>query len=98
MDEYDAHINEKICPVCSCKSLIQYRILPEVCNECMLCLKSCPTGAIKGFKKEVHQINQDMCIKCGTCLEMCSGKYNAIEVVSEPIKNKIEEETIEVKN
>jgi NADH-quinone oxidoreductase subunit F len=88
-EEYDAHINDKICMACTCKNLIQYKILSENCNGCMLCLKSCPVNAIEGAKKEVHIINQDKCIKCGTCLEMCSGKYNAVEVISEP-KNRNE--------
>jgi ferredoxin len=83
LDEYEDHINNRICSTCSCKSLIQYRVLPEECNGCMLCQKSCPMDAIYGIKKETHKINQEKCIKCGTCLEMCSGKYNAIEVVSQ---------------
>jgi len=86
IEEYNAHINKKICPACSCKKLIQYTILPDKCNGCMLCLKTCPTDAITGNKKLAHLINQDKCIKCGTCFETCSRKYNAIEITSEPIK------------
>lgn len=96
-EEYNTHINENICPACSCKSLIEYKIIPEICNGCMLCLKSCPTGAVTGLKKEPHSINQDKCIKCGTCIELCSGKYNAIEVISGPSKSKNEVETVESK-
>lgn len=92
IDEYHAHIDNKVCPACSCKNLIEYRITPEECNGCMLCLKSCPTGAVTGLKKEVHSINQNKCIKCGTCYELCSGKYNAIEVVSEPLNISDEDE------
>jgi NADH-quinone oxidoreductase subunit F len=81
-DEYDAHINEKRCPALLCKELINYQIIPEKCEGCMLCLKSCPVGAISGIKNEVHSIDKDSCIKCGTCIELCSAKYNAIEPVS----------------
>lgn len=81
-DEYDVHINEKRCPALLCKELINYRVIEEKCEGCMLCLKSCPVGAVSGTKKHLHSIDIDKCIKCGTCIELCSGKYNAIERIS----------------
>ncbi len=81
-DEYDAHINEKRCPALLCKELINYQIIDQKCEGCMLCLKSCPVDAISGIKKESHTIDKDKCIKCGTCIELCSGKYDAIKTVS----------------
>jgi len=81
-NEYDAHINERRCTALLCKELINYQIIPEKCEGCMLCLKSCPAGAVSGIKKKIHSIDKDKCIKCGTCIELCSGKYNAIERVS----------------
>ena len=81
-DEYDAHINERRCPALLCKELINYQIIQDKCEGCMICLKSCPVGAISGIKKELHSIDKDKCIKCGTCIELCSGKYKAIEPVS----------------
>ncbi|MEG3225164.1 MAG: NADH dehydrogenase [Methanobacteriales archaeon Met13] len=78
-NEYDAHINEKRCPAFHCKELINYRVIDEECDGCMLCLKSCPVGAITGEKKKTHFIDTNKCIKCGTCIELCSGKYDAIE-------------------
>ncbi len=83
-DEYDAHIHQKICPSLVCKELISYYVLPDKCQSCMLCLKSCPVGAIKGGKKQIHVIDQSKCIRCGTCMEVCSGKFDAIECVSKP--------------
>ncbi|MGB7968052.1 MAG: NADH-quinone oxidoreductase subunit NuoF [Methanobacterium sp.] len=80
-DEYNAHINEKRCPALLCKELINYHVIDEKCKGCMLCFRSCPVGAISGSKKEVHSIDTDKCIKCGTCIELCSGMYNAIERV-----------------
>lgn len=82
-DEYQAHIDEKICPGLTCKELINYRVVGEKCEGCMVCLKSCPADAITGSKKETHYIDPDKCIKCGTCIELC-GKRQAIECVSEP--------------
>jgi len=84
-DEYDAHINEKICPSLVCKELISYRIIPDKCQSCMICLKSCPVDAIIGGKKQIHKINQSKCIKCGTCIDACSEKFDAIECIYKPI-------------
>jgi len=75
-DEYIAHIDEKKCPAGVCRELIQYSIDPEKCEGCLRCLRTCPTGAISGEKRETHTINQDMCIKCGACYDVC--KFNAV--------------------
>jgi NADH-quinone oxidoreductase subunit F len=80
-NEYDAHITDKRCPALLCKELINYHVIDEKCKGCMLCFRSCPVGAISGSKKGVHSVNTDKCIKCGTCIELCSGMYNAIERV-----------------
>lgn len=81
-DEYISHIENKKCKALLCKELINYRVIDEKCEGCMLCLKSCPVGAVSGTKKHIHSIDTEKCIKCGTCIELCSGKYNAIERVS----------------
>jgi ferredoxin len=34
----------------------------------------------------VHVVDQDKCIKCGTCLDVCPSKFNAVAKVSgEPV-------------
>jgi NADH-quinone oxidoreductase subunit F len=81
-EEWDAHINEKRCPALVCKPLVNFYILPEKCQGCGICLKSCPAEAITGGKRMVHVINQSKCIKCATCLEKCPTKFSAIRKVS----------------
>ncbi len=76
-DEYEAHINEKRCPAGVCKDLLTYSIIEATCTGCTLCARVCPAGAITGEKKKPHVINQDLCIKCGTCFEKC--KFKAIK-------------------
>jgi len=75
-DEYLAHIDEKKCPAGVCRELIQYSIDPEKCEGCLRCLRECPTDAVSGEKRQPHTINQDMCIKCGACYDVC--KFNAV--------------------
>ena len=81
-NEYEAHVSEKRCPAKACRALISYRILPDRCKGCHLCLKSCPAEAVSGGRKQAHVIDQNKCIKCGVCLEICPEKFSAVECVS----------------
>ena len=74
-DEYEAHIREQRCPAGVCKELITYYIIDEKCPGCGLCVKPCPTGAITFVaKKKPVILDQDLCIKCGTCYDICNLK------------------------
>ena len=77
-DEYVAHVVDKKCPAGQCKALKQYVIDPEKCKGCTACARNCPVGAIHGTVKMPHEIDQNACIKCGTCIEKC--KFNAISI------------------
>lgn len=81
-DEYIAHVRDKNCPAKACKALIKYYIDPDKCPGCTLCLKNCPTGAIKGETRHVHVIDQSVCSKCGECLEVCPPKVSAVRKLS----------------
>lgn len=41
-----------------------------ICNGCVLCMKACPTKAIRVIKEKAH-IQQDACIDCGECIRVC---------------------------
>ncbi|MEM1994989.1 MAG: NADH-ubiquinone oxidoreductase-F iron-sulfur binding region domain-containing protein [Nitrososphaerales archaeon] len=81
-DEYEAHINEKRCPAKVCKNLITYYIIPDKCEGCMICLRECPSGAIRGGKRMVHIIDQEKCSKCGVCYNVCPPRFRAVVKVS----------------
>jgi anti-sigma regulatory factor (Ser/Thr protein kinase)/Fe-S-cluster-containing hydrogenase component 2 len=41
-----------------------------LCRECMSCVRSCPTKAIR-VRGSGPEIRKDLCIDCGACLEAC---------------------------
>jgi NADH-quinone oxidoreductase subunit F len=84
-DEYEAHILEKRCPALACEELIAYYILPEKCERsCDACVGSCSVEAIYTGKRGIKVIDQEKCVKCGTCLDACPPQYDAIRRLSPP--------------
>jgi NADH:ubiquinone oxidoreductase subunit F (NADH-binding)/(2Fe-2S) ferredoxin/Pyruvate/2-oxoacid:ferredoxin oxidoreductase delta subunit len=76
-EEYDAHIHEQKCPAGVCQALITYWVDPKICTGCGVCLKECPHNAVKGEKKQPHEIDLTLCEKCGICKSSC--KFDAIQ-------------------
>jgi NADH-quinone oxidoreductase subunit F len=84
-NEYETHIQMGKCPALMCQHLIAYYILPEKCERsCDACIGSCAVEAITPNKKRIKVIDQEKCVKCGTCLKACPPQYNAIVKLSPP--------------
>ena len=78
-EEYKAHILERRCPAHVCSKFIDYKVIPELCTGCGLCVKDCPYKAItldlKSPKDSIIEtkadIDQEKCVKCGHCFAIC---------------------------
>jgi len=46
----------------------------NLCIGCLLCIRTCPTGAINAGENKKVQIQLDRCIFCGQCSENCPKK------------------------
>lgn len=75
-NEYEDHIYNHKCTAASCKALIKFSI-NDKCIGCTACARKCPVKAISGELKSRHSIDQNICIKCGNCLDAC--KFGAVE-------------------
>jgi len=59
----------------------------------MICSRRCPVEAIAGGKNRIHVIDQETCIKCGTCFEVCPPRFAAVQkITGEPVPPPIPEE------
>jgi NADP-reducing hydrogenase subunit HndC len=77
-DEYIEHILNKRCPAGVCKPLTTFAIDEDNCTGCDACRRECAAGAIIGELKKKHKIDNDKCIRCGNCINIC--KFNAVKV------------------
>jgi NADH:ubiquinone oxidoreductase subunit F (NADH-binding)/(2Fe-2S) ferredoxin len=78
--EFEAHVLEHRCPSKQCKSLITYQVNPDKCTACGLCKRACPVQVIAGERRMIHVIDEQGCIRCGTCYEVC--RFDAIHRAS----------------
>ncbi|MFA6570680.1 MAG: NADH-ubiquinone oxidoreductase-F iron-sulfur binding region domain-containing protein, partial [Bacteroidota bacterium] len=76
-EEYEAHIKLKKCPAHNCQALLTFTIIPDKCTGCTICVKKCDVKAITGELKKPHVIDQDLCVMCGKCYDVCN--FDAIE-------------------
>ena len=74
--EYEAHINEKICPAHACVALVNFDIDVEKCTMCGMCFRACPVQAISWEKKQPASLDKEICVKCMSCVAAC--RFDAI--------------------
>jgi len=85
-DEYMVHVVEGRCPALMCRELITFHIVPEKCERsCDACVGTCTVEAISSHPKKRYKIiDQEKCVKCGTCIDACPPQYNAVTKLSPP--------------
>jgi len=71
-EEYRAHIEDHACPAHGCEALVDFHIDPEKCTGCTLCAKNCPVNAISGAAKQLHVIDNKVCVKFSKCISSCN--------------------------
>jgi coenzyme F420-reducing hydrogenase delta subunit/ferredoxin len=80
--------------------VVSYWVDPEKCQACMICARKCPVEGIIGGKSRIHVIDQELCIRCGTCYDACPEKFDAVcKITGQPVPPPIpeDERTIERK-
>lgn len=77
--DYDKCINCGLCAEKCPTNTIEFegkRIseieITDKCVGCTLCKKNCPVEAISGEVKERHEIDPEICVKCGICADVCN--------------------------
>jgi NADH-quinone oxidoreductase subunit F len=84
-EEYDAHLEGKTCPSCTCRTLTAYYIDLETCARgCDACVGCCPVDAVFTTRTRKKGIDQALCVKCGECMVACPPEYDAVRKVSPP--------------
>ncbi|MDO8933647.1 MAG: RnfABCDGE type electron transport complex subunit B, partial [Rhodocyclaceae bacterium] len=53
-------------------------VTEEICIGCCRCIKVCPTDAILGAAKQIHNVIREACTGCGACIERCPTEAMAL--------------------
>jgi electron transport complex protein RnfB len=46
-------------------------VAEDICTGCCRCSKVCPTDAIIGAAKQIHNVIREACTGCGACVDRC---------------------------
>ena len=57
-------------------------VAEEICIGCCRCIKVCPTDAIVGGAKQIHNVLREACTGCGNCIEPCPTEAMSLQPVS----------------
>ena len=63
------------------REVVSYHIDPEKCKACLICGRHCPVDGISGGKGQIHVIDQNSCIKCGSCFDACPTRFDAVRKI-----------------
>lgn len=92
-DIFKEHIEGR-CRDRECLAFIEYRIIPEKCTMCGLCLEACKDEAIMGEKAKPYlsgylpfEIRQRRCTKCNECIKVCPVGAIVIVEAAKKIEN-----------
>ena len=56
-------------------------VAEEICIGCCKCVKVCPTDAIVGAAKQIHNVIREACTGCGNCVERCPTEAMTLQPV-----------------
>ncbi|MQY52161.1 RnfABCDGE type electron transport complex subunit B [Rhodocyclus tenuis] len=54
------------------------QVSEDICIGCCRCIKVCPTDAVIGAPKQIHNVIRDACTGCGACIERCPTEAMAL--------------------
>ncbi|HLA34802.1 MAG TPA: RnfABCDGE type electron transport complex subunit B [Rhodocyclaceae bacterium] len=46
-------------------------VTEDICIGCCRCIKTCPTDAIVGAAKQIHNVIREACTGCSACVDRC---------------------------
>lgn len=94
-DEYRRHIELHECPALVCRNLISYVFddvrCPSACDECCIVCEAIvsDTGydGLQGRVFRTHEIIDELCTRCGICVDSCAGRtFRAISKVTPALR------------